>query len=162
MAGTILRVGEIQVFIGSEDHPPPHVHVWHQGEGWGARFRFSFLSDVVALYRFRRSGRRPTVATLEDLAGQIERSLPLCRAEWWNTHGGRHGIGLVNRQAETRTIANDDGFLVKVGLKPGKTAVGITSAAYHSITGKVLLTLADGRRLLLTAGQHIEEAKEWA
>ncbi len=162
MAGTIFRIGDIQVFIGSEDHPPPHVHAWHQREGWGARFRFSFLSDVVALYRFRRSGRRPTVATLDQIADQIEQRLPLCRSEWWRTHGARHGTGLVNRQAETRPATNQDHILVKVALKPEGASAAITSAVYNAVTGKVAVTLSDGRRLSLTAGHHIEEAKEWA
>ena len=29
------------------------------------------------------------------------------------------------------------------------------------LSGKVALTLDDGRALSLTAGQHIEEAEEW-
>jgi len=48
-----------------------------------------------------------------------------------------------------------------VALKPSKTAVGIVSAGYEPASGKVALTLADGRTLSLTAGQHIEEAEEW-
>ena len=57
MAGTLFWIDAIQVFIGAEDHPPPHVHAVHTEEGWVARFRFSFLSDVTGLYRFRRRGR---------------------------------------------------------------------------------------------------------
>jgi len=48
-----------------------------------------------------------------------------------------------------------------VALKPSKTAVGIVSAGYDLASGTVALTLADGRTLSLTAGQHIEEAEEW-
>ena len=43
MAGTLFWIDAIQVFIGAEDHPPPHVHTIHTGEGWVARFRFSFV-----------------------------------------------------------------------------------------------------------------------
>lgn len=161
MGGTIFRIGEIQVFIGSEDHPPPHVHAWHQREGWGVRCRLSFLSDVVAVYRFRRSGRRPAAATLDGIADQIEQRLSLCRSEWWHTHGARHGIGLVNRQAEIRPATNEDRILVKIALKPEGASVTIISAAYNAATGKIVVTLSDGRRLSLTAGHHIEEAKEW-
>jgi hypothetical protein len=32
MAGTLFWVDAIQVFIGAEDHPPPHVHAVHTGE----------------------------------------------------------------------------------------------------------------------------------
>ena len=132
------------------------------GEGWLARFRFSFLSDVVGLYRFKRSGRRATNASLDALAAKIEANLGLCREAWWRTHGDRHGIGLVNRWAETRSVNSDDGILVRVALKSGPLVSGIVSAGYRPVTGKVALVLSDGRRLSLTAGHHIEEAKEWA
>jgi hypothetical protein len=161
MAGTIFRVGAIQVFIGAEDDPPPHVHAFHTGEGWTARFRFSFLSDVVGLYRFRRRGRKPTLAVLNAMADDIERQLAACRQEWWSTHGARHGIGLVNRKVETRPGDWKDGFRAKVALKPGVAAVGIVSAIYDPAAARVTLIVADGRKLVLTAGQHIEEAEEW-
>jgi len=161
MAGTLFWVDAIQVFIGAEDHPPPHVHAVHSGDGWVARFRFSFLSDVTGLYRFRRRGRRPTAAMLDRVAEAIMANLPACREGWWTTQGSRHEIGLVNRRVETRSIAGGDGFLAKVALKPSKAAVSIVSTRYDPGNGKVTLTLDDGRILLLTAGQHIEEAAEW-
>jgi hypothetical protein len=161
MAGTLFWIDAIQVFIGAEDHPPPHVHAVHTGEGWVARFRFSFLSDVTGLYRFRRRGRRPTTATLDRVAEAIVTNLPACREAWWMTHGSRHEVGLVNRRIETRPIADGDGFLAKVALKPGKDAATIVAAGYDAGSGKVALTLDDGRALSLTAGQHIEEAAEW-
>jgi len=161
MAGTLFWVDAIQVFVGAEDHPPPHVHAVHSGEGWVARFRFSFLSDVTGLYRFRRRGRRPTTATLDRVAEAIMADLPTCRENWWVTHGSRHKIGLVNRRIETRTTDGGDGFLAKVALKPSKAAVGIVSAGYDPARGRVALTLEGGRMLSLTAGQHIEEAEEW-
>jgi hypothetical protein len=161
MAGTLFRVNAIQVFIGAEDHLPPHVHAFHQGAGWRARFRFSFLSDITGLYRFHRRGRRPTNATLNGVAAAIMRELSACRAEWWKTHGSRHGIGLVNQRVETRVAANVDRLLAKVALTPGHAAVGIVSATYDPGSRRVTLTLVDGRTLRLTAGQHIEEAEEW-
>jgi hypothetical protein len=161
MVGTLFWIDRIQVFIAAEDHPPPHVHAVHAGEGWVARFRFSFLSDVTGLYRFRRRGRRPTVATLDRVAEMIIANLPACRESWWATHGNRHEIGLVNRRVETRRIADGDGVLAKVAVKPSRAAAGIVSAAYEPDSGKVALTLDDGRTLLLTAGHHIEEAEEW-
>ncbi len=94
----------------------------------------------------------------ECLAEAIVRA---CRENWWVTQGGRREIGLVNRRVETRRIAGGDGLLAKVALKPGKAAVGIVSAGYDPSSGRITLSLADGRTLLLTAGQHIEEAEEW-
>jgi hypothetical protein len=161
VAGILFRIDAVQVLIAAEDHPPPHVHAFHQGEGWRARFRFSFLSDIAALYRFKRRGRRPTEATLDRVLAAVMANLPACRAEWWRTHGSRHGIGLVNRRVETRSIAGGDGFVAKIALSPGKSAVGVVSAAYSPGSRKVTLALADGRRLTLTPGRHIEEAEEW-
>ena len=161
MAGTLFWIGAIQVFIGSEDHPPPHVHAVHSGEGWVARFRFSFLSDVTGLYRFRRRGRRPTTATLDRVAEAIVANLPACRESWWTTQGSRHEIGLANSRVETRGIEGGEGVLARVALKPSKAPVGIASAGYDPTSGKVTLTLDHGRRLSLTAGRHIEEAEEW-
>ncbi len=161
MAGTLFWVDAIQVFIGAEDHPPPHVHAVHTGEGWVARFRFSFLSDVTGLYRFRRRGRRPTTPTLDRVAEAIMANLPACREGWWGTHGSRHEVGLINRRIETRPITGGDGFLAKVALKPRAVAALIVAAGYDAARGKVALTLDDGRALSLTAGQHIEEAEEW-
>jgi hypothetical protein len=149
------------VFIGAEDHLPTHLHAVHSGDGWVARFRFSFLSDVTGLYRFRRRGRRPTAATLDRVAEAIVANLPACRENWWSTHGSRHEIGLVNRRIETRSIKGGDGFLAKVALKPSKAATRIVSAGYDPSRGKIALILGDSRTLSLTAGQHIEEAEEW-
>jgi hypothetical protein len=161
VAGTLFWIDAVQVFIAAEDHPPPHVHAVHSGDGWVARFRFSFLSDVTGLYRFRRRGRKPTTATLDRVADAVMAHLPACRANWWATHGSRYEIGLVNRRVETRPIVGGDGFLAKVALQPGKTAIGIVSASYNPDSAKIALALDDGRTLSLTAGQHIEEAAEW-
>jgi hypothetical protein len=161
MAGIVFAVGAVKVFVGAEDHLPPHVHAYHTGEQWLARFRFSFLSDITGLYRFRRRGRRPMEAVLNHIADEIIANLPGCREEWWNTHGDRHGIGLVNRRVETRPVTGGDKVLAKVAVVPARTAIGITAAAYNPGSAKVTLNLADGSILSLTAGQHIEEAEEW-
>nr|USU34127.1 hypothetical protein NG677_10915 [Methylobacterium sp. OTU13CASTA1] len=161
MAGTIFWHGAIQVFIAAEDHPPPHIHAHHASEGWTARFRFSFLSDITGLYRFRRRQRRPGVATLNAVADAIMDHLPACREAWWNTHGSRHGIGLVNQRVEFRPTPDGDGVRARVARKADPHAASITTAAYDVRTGRVTLSLANGRTLSLTAGQHIEEAAEW-
>jgi hypothetical protein len=161
MAGTLFWLNTIQVFIGAEDHPPPHVHAFHSREGWTARFRFSFLSDVVGLYRFRRRGRKTTLSTLDEIGSEVERRLNLCREVWWTTHGADRGIGLVSRRAKLRAIPTGDQVLVKVALAPADTATIIKSASYSPKNCKIGLTLENGIRLSLSAGQHIEEAKEW-
>ncbi len=86
---------------------------------------------------------------------------PACRESWWNAQGSRYEINLVNRRVEMRSSEGGDGLPAKVALRPGKAAVGIVSAGYDPGRGKIALVLDDGRTLSLTAGQHIEEAKEW-
>ncbi len=54
-----------------------------------------------------------------------------------------------------------DGLLAKIALKPRAATASIVAAGYDTASGKVVLTLDDGRVLSLTAGQHIEEAEEW-
>ena len=76
-------------------------------------------------------------------------------------HRSRHEINLVNRRVETKRIEGGDGLLAKVALRPSEAAAGIVSAIYDPISGKVGLTLDNGRMLALTAGRHIEEAEEW-
>ncbi len=70
-------------------------------------------------------------------------------------------IGPPEACVETRPIANGDGFLARVALKPCKGTATIVAAGYDADSGKVALTLDNGRALSLTAGQHIEEAEEW-
>lgn len=89
------------------------------------------------------------------------RALPACRAEWWATHGIRHGIGLVNWRIVARPDANADGLLAKGPLEPDRGAVTIAAAAYDPDTGRVTLALSDGHQPVLTSGLHIEEAEEW-
>ncbi len=161
VAGTLFHMGKIRVFIAAEDHPPPHVHAEHTGEGWVARYRFSFLSDVAGLYRFSRKGHRPTPATLATVRDGIVANIGLCRAEWWATQGSKAGIGLVNRRVETKKLPGG-GIRARVPLQPGKAAALILSASYDETAREVLLSLQSHPLLRLQCGQHIEEAEEWS
>ena len=156
MAGTLFWIDAIQVFIAAEDHPPPHVHAVHTGEGWVARFRFSFLSDVTGLYRFRRRGRKPTEATLDRVAEAIMAHLPACRESWWTTHGSRHEINLVNRRVETRRIEGGDGLLAKVALKPSKAAAGKSIELVLDADRIQLFDPNGGRNLTLTESEKAD------
>jgi hypothetical protein len=160
VTGTLFTIDAVQVFIAAEDHPPPHVHAWHQGERWRARFRFSYLSDVAGLYGVRTMNRRPRAPTLTTIQDAVIDNLVLCRAAWWETHGATGGLGLVNRRLEMRD--GPRGVQVRVALRPLATAIAIRSAGYDPPSQLVRLVLADERRLSLMAGEHIEEAEEWS
>ena len=150
----------MQVFIAAEDHPPTHVHAWHPGEGWRARFRFSYLSDVAGLYGVRTGNRRPRARVLRTIVDAIIEDVVLCRAAWWETHGTSGGLGLINRRLEMREGSR--GIEVRVALRPAANAIAIRLVGYDPPTQLVQLELADGRRLSLVAGEHIEEAEEWS
>jgi hypothetical protein len=160
VAGTLFTIGAVQVFIAAEDHPPPHVHAWHPGERWRARFRFSYLSDVAGLYGVRTMNRRPRARTLTTIEDAVIDNLVLCRAAWWETHGLTGGLGLVNRRLEVR--AGVRGAQVRVASQSPANATAIRSADYDPRLQLVRLVLADERRLSLVAGEHIEEAEEWS
>lgn len=160
MAGTLFTVGAVHVFIAAENHPPPHVHAGHPAEGWRARFRFSYLSDVAGLYGLRTMNRRPRARMLTTIEDAILDNPTLCRAEWWMTHGTSGGLGLVNRRLEMR--AAPQGAQVRVALRPTEKAMVIRSASYDPPLRMVRLVLADGQRLSLETGKHIEEAEEWS
>ena len=160
MAGTIFVLGAVRVFVAAEDHPPPHIHAWNAGEKWRARFRFSFLSDIAGIYGVRMAGRRPRVRTLTMIEDAVIENIAVCRATWWGTQGTTGGLGLVNRRIELRQ--GPDGVLARVPLRPTARALAITAAAYDPAAQQVHLVLADGRRLALAAGRHIEETEEWS
>ena len=160
MAGTLFTIGAVQVFIAAEDHPPPHVHAWHPGEGWRARFRFSYLSDVAGLYGVRIVNRRPRARVLTTIVDAIIEDVVRCRAAWWKTHGTRGGLGLVNRRLEVREGSRR--IQVRVALRPAANAIAIRLVGYDPLSQLVRLELADGRRLSLVAGEHVEEAEEWS
>jgi hypothetical protein len=132
VAGTLFTIGAVQVFIAAEDHPPPHVHAWHQGEGWRARFRFSYLSDVAGLYGARTVNRRPRARALTTIEDAVIDNVVLCRAAWWETHGTSGGLGLVNRRLEMREGSR--GIQVRVALRSPANAIAIRSAGYDPLS----------------------------
>jgi hypothetical protein len=54
------------------------------------------------------------------------------------------------------------GIQVRVALRPAASALAIRLVGYDPPSQLVRLELADGRRLSLAAGEHIEEAEEWS
>jgi hypothetical protein len=146
-------VGDALIF--PNDHPPPHVHFVHRGEGWTVKVRFSFLSDVVGLYReIRMVGHRPTERTVNEVLDYVEARLPVCRAKWW---AFRASTGLEGRWAEVSPKG-----LVRLPL--GKPTQGrrVETTDYLVATQVVRLVLEDGAELRVAAGKGIEQAEEWS
>src|SRR6185437_13428768 len=73
------------VYVFSDDHCPPHVHVRHRGEGWIARVRFSYLNSTVTLLSIAPTQNIPSQRVVNTLLSDIQAGLSECRRSWWNT-----------------------------------------------------------------------------
>lgn len=145
-------IGDALIF--PDDHPPPHVHFVHRGEGWTVRVRFSFLSDVVGRYReIRMVGHRPTERTVNQVLDYVEARLPRCRERWWTFRGS---TGLDGRWAEVSPTG-----VVRLPLVAPRQARRVAQATYLAAAAEVRLVLDDGSEYVVRAGQGIEEAEEW-
>lgn len=141
--------------ILSDDHPPPHVHFVHRGEGWTVKVRFSFLSDVAGTYgEIRMVGHRPTVRTVNEVLDYVEEKLPRCRERWWAFRGT---TGLEGRWAELGPMG-----MVRVPVLPHRPPRRVARATYLIPTKEVRLVLDDGSGHVVKAGCGIEEAEEWS
>lgn len=148
----IPSVGEAVIL--TEDHPPPHVHVLHRGEGWVVRVRFSFLSNIVGFYGVRKAGRRPTERAINGVLDAIEARLPECRAKWWEIHAF---TGLEGRWAEMSA-----GGVVCLPMRKPAQVRRVSSASYDTVMATIAVILDDGTEHRIKAGQGIEEAEEWS
>lgn len=111
---------EINVLTRNE-HPPPHVHVEHQAEGWEIKVEFSYIENKVATYKIKHGfGKLPTQSQLSSIALAIMHSRRECRDVWW-----RHipDAGLLNKR-------------VVVSSK------GLASPATPSVAGSFLVSTA--------------------
>lgn len=146
-------IGDALIF--PDDHPPPHVHFVHRGEGWTVRVRFSFISDVVGRYReIRMAGHRPTESTVNQVLDYVEATLPRCRERWWSFRGS---TGLEGRWIEVSAVG-----IVRLPLKPPRRLRRIAKATYTAAQGEVRVILDDGSEHIVEAGHGIEEAEEWS
>jgi hypothetical protein len=70
------------IYVFSDDHCPPHVHVRHRGDGWIARVRFSYLAAAVELISIIPAKNVPLRRIVSRLLSDIEARLPDCRRSW--------------------------------------------------------------------------------
>lgn len=125
-----MRVGTykgyvISVFIRDE-HCPPHVHV--RGNGWDARFRFSFLDGDVELWDVDPERRRPPSAVLAGIREALVQRHYLARARriWWEKH-------------QTVCLENHSWDLGADELVPGlviRPGVHVIASAWHDFVGQ--------------------------
>ncbi|WP_017253795.1 DUF4160 domain-containing protein [Pseudomonas tolaasii] len=124
-----MRVGTykgyvIAVFLRDE-HCPPHVHV--RGNGWDARFRFSFLDGRVELWDVDPERRRPPVAVLEGIRRALLQPHYLARARriWWNN---LQTICLDNHSWDWEAAEVIPGLVIRRG-------VSVIASARHDVAG---------------------------
>jgi len=82
MGPVFLSRRRYRVAVNSNDHPPPHVHVY--GKGREARFVFDYETSIVELWDFDGDWTR---RQLNEVGAEIAEKLDECCAEWRRVHG---------------------------------------------------------------------------
>lgn len=72
------------VYVFSDDHCPPHVHLRDRGEGWIARVGFSFLNDTVDLMSIAPTQNIPMQRVVNRFLSEVQERLSDCRRFWWS------------------------------------------------------------------------------
>lgn len=89
--------GGLEIWIRTRgEHPPPHVHVEHQAQGWEIKVEFSYIENQPLTYLVHHvGGKLASQAQLNGLAAEIMKSRRECRDAWW-----RHvaDAGLKNKR----------------------------------------------------------------
>jgi len=75
---TVLREGGFQIKINTDDHPPMHVHVWHQGNVLVVEFETQILPRDN--FGFNRREERRVLEIFRQNRDLLVR-------EWRNIHG---------------------------------------------------------------------------
>ena len=75
----IFRALGLVFSILSDDHSPPHIHVF--GGGWMAKISLSDPPDLIFVVG------RPTKPEIKKALRQVRSNLPLLAKEWEKIHG---------------------------------------------------------------------------
>jgi hypothetical protein len=126
------------VYVFSDDHCPPHVHVRHRGEGWSARVQFSFLEEQLEVLSIAPLRNTPLQRTVNGLLDDIEAELLACRCSWWAV---KRTTCLENQLAAILTETTNI-----IRNSPSNTK-RIASAAYDPDRDVVRIAFQDGTRL---------------
>lgn len=82
MATVFTSRRRYRVAVNSDDHPPPHVHVF--GKGCEARFTLNCPDGPVELWDHAGPWTR---AHIIELGREIAAELTICCAKWREIHG---------------------------------------------------------------------------
>ena len=124
------------IYVFSDDHCPPHVHVRHRGDGWIARVRFSYLTSAVELMSVAPLRNYPLQRTVNRLLADTRAGLPGCRRSWWVT---KRTACLINQWAVVLVTGR-----VELSLGPIANAKQIANATYDPDEESVRLDFQNG------------------
>lgn len=92
----VAGVGDVKVWLNSNDHCDPHVHCADHGRTWEGRVYFSFLNNIVVKWDCSTPGNNPGNAAFSEIARFLSAYLRKCRSEWWRFQAQRVGCCLAN------------------------------------------------------------------
>jgi hypothetical protein len=124
------------VYIFSDDHCPPHVHARHRGEGWIARIKFSFVTNVVQLISIAPLQNIPLQRVVSRLLDDIHARLDVCRRHWWN-------ISRTTCLENQWMVPSRDGSLRVLPLRAAG-ARQVAASAYDPDNRQLRITFRDG------------------
>ncbi|MCJ2065164.1 hypothetical protein MKK63_20960 [Methylobacterium sp. J-088] len=139
------------VVVFSHDHCPPHISALQRREAWTARIRFSFVTDVVALWDVEPLRNAPRRRALGLLLDEVQDRLAACRRCWWSVQGTTCLEGRL-AMAQDR---EESGSLTLLSRRRGK-ARQVRTASYEPDSEDLRLVFGDSSKMAIKAGTGTE------
>jgi hypothetical protein len=89
-------IGQVKVWINSNDHCDPHVHCGDKAGSWEGRIFFSFLDNFLTQWDCLTPWSDPGSAVFIEISRRLPVHLRQCRAEWWRCRMHDVGCCLAN------------------------------------------------------------------
>jgi len=78
---------EVRVLTRNE-HCEPHVHAYHEGDGWELKIFFSYVTDQIGGVQLE-AGTLPKRRVVQDCIDAVFDKLDDCRAQFWEATESR-------------------------------------------------------------------------
>lgn len=115
---------EIRVLTRNE-HCDPHVHAFHEGEGWELKIFFSFVSEAIGPIELE-AGKRPKRPVVQNCVDAILDNLDEARKQFWEATESRNLHCCLGNQY---VRIDDDGYVV-AAAKQSAGAMLVKTARY--------------------------------
>ena len=122
----VSGAGTVKVWINTRDHCGPHAHCGDPGSTWEARFRFSYLNNIVSIWDVLWGN--PSTRALSTIATDLQPYAADLRREWWRCFSTTIGCCLINQ------THHDNAGVPRV----------IAVAVYDPGTNQTILTFSNG------------------